>query len=302
MAETEPSAELVSEISAAEPEIIGEPEFEPGSLPENLILIDDEHEAKSWPEPEPEWNTAFGEWGVAWPLHVYIFGTFYAVAFIFAFLCVMAIVKTIKLRKGKLTFSLLIMVILFNASRALSLFIEPYYAYGNVPFLTARIIWSIGLPFLTSSFSLVFLVLLDTTKMDIGPPKFQKVSMILTITVIHIGIVMTSDFIVFYEASAKAMLVVCQALFILYGLVLAIGYMFVGIKMRQNSTAGRLLGEIFHKLLFLSLILLGYFYTFLIFSFCCCFVSFIFFRFGSKVVFTEKIVQVLQTGTRLLQC
>lgn len=239
-------AEPEAEPSSPEPDILGEPEFVgPESEPENLLFgTNDEDRVESWPEPEPEWDAAFNEWGAVWPLHVYFFGTCYAIAFIFAVLCVIAIVKSIKAGKGKLAFSLLVMVIIFNASRALSLFMEPYYAYNNIPFLTSRIIWSIGVPFLTSSFSLVFLVLLDTTKMEIGPPRFQKMSVILTITGIHVGIVLVSDFVVFYEAAAKAMLVICQLLFMIYGMVLAIGYLYVGVKIRQNSSAGQLHGKI----------------------------------------------------------
>ncbi|XP_076109868.1 uncharacterized protein LOC143078786 [Mytilus galloprovincialis] len=240
-AEPESSVEPEPEytLSESEPETTVEPEVEPESLlPESFILINSEPQAEAWPEPEPEWNSAFKEWGVAWPLHVYIFGLCYVLAVVFSAICIAALLKSVKAGKGKLTLSLLLMVIFFSTTRTVSLFTEPYYAYNNIPFLTARIMWSVGLPFLTSSFSLVFLVLLDTTKMDIGPPKFQKFSAILIITAVHLVIVVTSDFVVFYEASAKVMLVLCQIVFLAYGFSLAIGYFYVGFKMRQNCSAG----------------------------------------------------------------
>jgi hypothetical protein len=43
--------------------------------------------------------------------------------------------------------------------------------------------------------------------MDIGPPKFQRFSAISIVTGIHITIVVTSDFVVFYNESSKLLLV-----------------------------------------------------------------------------------------------
>lgn len=243
----EPSAEPeITSISNAEPELSTEPETEPGAFPESFIFLGGTGNiggSNSWPEPEPRWSEAFNDWGAAWPLHIYIFGLFYTFAFIFATVCILSIIKKFKDGKAKLTMALLVMVLLFNVSRAISLFADPYYAFNNIHFILARIIWSVGLPFLTSSFSLVFLVLLDTTKMDIGPPKFQRFSAISIVTGIHITIVVTSDFIVFYNESAKMMLVFCQGIFLSYGLTLAIGYMYVGIKMKQNCAAGSMHGK-----------------------------------------------------------
>lgn len=243
----EPTAEPeITSISNAEPELSTEPETEPGAFPESFIFLGGTGNiggSNSWPEPEPRWSEAFNDWGAAWPLHIYIFGLFYTFAFIFATVCILSIIKKFKDGKAKLTMALLVMVLLFNVSRAISLFADPYYAFNNIHFILARIIWSVGLPFLTSSFSLVFLVLLDTTKMDIGPPKFQRFSAISIVTGIHITIVVTSDFIVFYNESAKMMLVFCQGIFLSYGLTLAIGYMYVGIKMKQNCAAGSMHGK-----------------------------------------------------------
>ena len=249
----EPSAEPeLTSIANAEPELSTEPETEPGAFPESFIFLGGTGNiggSNSWPEPEPRWSEAFNDWGAAWPLHIYIFGLCYTFAFIFATVCILSIIKKFKDGKGKLTMALLVMVLLFNVFRAISLFTDPYFAFNNIHFIIASIIWSVGLPFLTSSFSLVFLVLLDTTKMDFGPPKFQRFSAISIVTGIHITIVVASDFVVFYNESAKVMLVFCQGLFLSYGLTLAIGYLYVGIKMKHNCAAGSMHGKYFNSFL-----------------------------------------------------
>lgn len=221
MSTPEPEPEVTSE---PEPEIKPEPDVEPET---------------AWAEPEPEWSTALSDWGVAWELHVYIFAGCYLLILLLASLSLSYFFKNKQLIKsGKLTVSLLFMVTLFTVLRSLTMFIDPYGTTGIIPGDYFRTLWSLALPGLTASFSMLLLVLLDTTKMSLGPPRFQKLSTLLIFTTCHFGIVVTSDIAFSVCDSCKGMLLFCQILFIVYGALLACGYMYSSVVIYKNCAAG----------------------------------------------------------------
>ncbi|KAK3086616.1 hypothetical protein FSP39_021053 [Pinctada imbricata] len=243
-----PEPEYLFSTSSSEPEYLfsassseTEPYGEPKAEPEPEAVPETEPMSESWPEPGPEWSVAYGEWGVGWPLHIYIFGIIYFILFMAALLLLCAYLSKRKvLHKGKLTVSLLTMTIIFNLCRTISLFGDRYSTNKTFhPFLS-RLLWMLPVPFLLSSFSLVLLALLDSTKFYIGPPRFQKLSSILVFTAFHFTLVLTTDISVYYEPSSKPMLLICQGLFILYGLLLTIGFIYTGLKIRSNCSSGLL--------------------------------------------------------------
>jgi hypothetical protein len=76
----------------------------------------------------------------------------------------------------KTTVALMLMVLSFSLTRFLFLLLDPYYSRGLMPFLVTRLLFSLGLPGFTASFSIMLLILIDTTRLSLGPPKFRKVS------------------------------------------------------------------------------------------------------------------------------
>ena len=52
-------------------------------------------------------------------------------------------------------------------------------------------------------------------------------------------IVISAEMVTFYvnESELKAMLLICQLLFVMYGALVGYGYAYVGLKMRSNLTA-----------------------------------------------------------------
>jgi hypothetical protein len=75
----------------------------------------------------------------------------------------------------KTTVALMLMVLSFSLSRCLFLLLDPYFSRADVPFVLARLLFSLGVPGLTASFSILLLILLDTTRLSLGPPRFRKV-------------------------------------------------------------------------------------------------------------------------------
>ena len=242
---------MTSVSPEAEPDTTSEPV--PETQPEPEPEIPPEPEAKgesAWAEPEPDWPKAFNDWGVAWELHVYIFATCYMVMFVLAAISLTYFLKDkSSLKKGRMTFSLLIMVIIFTLFRGIAMFMDPYGTTDRIPDNFFRMLWSMALPGLTASFSVLLLVLLDTTKMSLGPPKFQKLSTILIFTAGHFAIVIISDIVFTLCNSCKGMLLFCQILFILYGVLLAVGYSYSSVAINKNCTAGTRQGNMLFSIL-----------------------------------------------------
>lgn len=71
--------------------------------------------------------------------------------------------------------------------------------------------FGIGFPYLTSAFSLIHLVFLETVKIQVGPRRTQSVSFVARIVVAHFAILIFSDTVVALEASTEKHLIVCQS-------------------------------------------------------------------------------------------
>ncbi|KAK7114327.1 proline-rich transmembrane protein 3-like [Littorina saxatilis] len=228
-------------LTSAQPEVASggawaEVNAEPDT--ENFAGADPE----SWPEAAPDWNEAKSEWDEAWPVHVYFFASAYLVVSVVAgYFVLISLAQRggSRTSMNKTTIGLNAMIITFAATRALVLFIDPYFSDGVFPFVVARLLWSLGIPGFTASFSIMLLILLDTTKLSLAPPRFQKVGTIGVIWLVHVVVVATTDLLMMYvdEGDVLPLLVICQMLFVLYGALVSLGYGYVGVKMRGNLKA-----------------------------------------------------------------
>lgn len=227
-------------IEMAEPEAEADGEVEPESEAESEIT------GSGYTEPEPNWSLAFDEWGPAWHLHVYIIATAFIVIAIPTGISMTVYIRDRSmLKQGTLTFTLQCLLLYFTLLRALVMFINPYQTADDINDTVFHMMWSFALPGLTASFSVLLLVFLDTTKMTLGPPLFQKLSVLLVFTVCHFVIVVLSDVIcVLFKSACKPMLMFCQSLFILYGALLAVGYFYTAISLHRKCVTGVISGKI----------------------------------------------------------
>ena len=193
-----------------------------------------EPEAEAWPEPGPDWSKAFVEWGAAWEFHVYLFAmiflgfALYATYFIGHGLYV-------GLNQKYLGFCLNVVMLILGFTRAFVLLTDPYHQ-GDIihNVLVMRVLWSLASPCLTSADCLVILALVETAKISLAPQKMQKLSFVLTIIIVHFTIVLVTLLVVSEFVEAKAMLVICQVFFIIWGAILGVGYFVLGYKLDQK--------------------------------------------------------------------
>ena len=94
-----------------------------------------------------------------------------------------------------LKLTLYLTLLFIGCSRAFILFFDPYSSRGILGLLTTYITWSLGLPCVLAALGLLLLVFADATKMNLAPPRFQKLSTVMGAMVFNILIVITTDLI-----------------------------------------------------------------------------------------------------------
>jgi len=239
---TEPRPEKENSGSAqAEPLSVTEATPEGESTPEPRNEPDGAHgesepnaEPETWPEPGPEWSKAFKKWKAAWHVHVYVFATAFLVIGVYAGYYVVLNIYD-GLDNKYLSVSLNAMVFLFGITRAFVLFLDPYHQGDLInAIFVMRLLWSIGGPCLTASDSLIILALIETSRVSIAPPRFQKLGTMLIVVGSHFVLVIVSDTIVSMYMEAKVMILMCQIFFSVWGITLGAGYANLAYKLNKK--------------------------------------------------------------------
>ncbi|XP_023932377.1 uncharacterized protein LOC106170375 [Lingula anatina] len=199
-------------------------------------------EPEVWPEPAPDWPSALQEFDQLWYIHVFLFGACFTLIAVNEIISLASrcrfIVSTERRRLNIMSLTLNALLVVFGLSRSVALYTDPYGAYAMMPFAAVRLLWSVGYPCLTAAFTLVLMVLLETTKKTATTsPAFRKPSVILSFIGAHFVLVICSDVIVYYTVSARVLLLICQIIYCTWGLLLAVGYAHAAMKIRKNLSA-----------------------------------------------------------------
>ncbi|KAJ7360104.1 hypothetical protein OS493_018088 [Desmophyllum pertusum] len=130
--------------------------------------------------------------------------------------------------------------------RSLILFWDPYASSSDttdLQLLIYIISWGISTACITSSFSIMLLIFLETTRTSLGPARLKNLPCLVSITLVHILYLLASDLVVWFHREAKVMIFVCHVTFAVWGLAVSIGYSIAGIRMWRNLKSS--LGEMF---------------------------------------------------------
>ncbi|XP_022796856.1 uncharacterized protein LOC111335249 [Stylophora pistillata] len=201
-------------------------------------MPDDE---KLWPEPAPNWPQAKNVWKWCWPFHVYLFTTL-SFLVVFRSLYVMIKLKKAHVLKKDHRFFMNLLLLVFGSTRAVLFLSNPY---GSDPDVTKTelviciITFGFGTACITSAFSFVLLIILESTRISLVPSKFQNRGFLLGVCIINILYVITSDIIVAHFPVAKAMILVCQVLLAIWGFMIALGFALAGARLWRNLKASR---------------------------------------------------------------
>ena len=213
----------------------GSPRAEDTASPANDSGI---NSAKNtWPEPSPEWSSAIEEWGWMWFAHVYGFGGLFVLMTLYALSSFYRFRKTFFARQKVHLRVMNFTLMTAGFGRCLALFWDPYASRGstsviqNLVLLTA---WGIATACMTSGFSIMLLIFLETTKTKLGPPKLRNLPLLVSITVANIIYLIISDLVVWFYPKAKVMIFVCHVFLAIWGLAIFVGYFVAGVRMWRN--------------------------------------------------------------------
>ena len=195
-----------------------------------------------WPEPFPEWTEAINKWGWVWSAHIYGFGSLFALLTLYAFSSLYRFRKALFARHKVHLRVMCFMLMAAGCGRSLVLFWDPYTssesssAIQNLVVLTS---WGIATACMTSAFSIMLLIFLETTKTRLGPPKLRNVPVLVSITLSNIVYLIMSDLVVWFYPKAKVMIFICHVAYAIWGLAVSVGCSVAGFKMWRNLRSTR---------------------------------------------------------------
>lgn len=187
-----------------------------------------------WPEPGPDWPSAFEAWGKAWDLHVYAFALLYVIIVATSGIAIASDILTNRGIKG-LKLTLHLTLVFFGCCRAIILFVDPYSSRGVLGMFGTYITWSLGFPCVLTALGLLLLVFVDVTKMNLAPPRFQKLSTALGVMVINVFMVLITDLVFLLTQNGFFLVIICEVYFFLLGVILTAGFFLVGLQISDNS-------------------------------------------------------------------
>jgi hypothetical protein len=134
-----------------------------------------------------------------------------------------------------------LLLLVMGCLRAGILFWDPYLSPPKTTalFIFEVTIFGIGSAFSVSAFTILLLILLETTNLRFGPARFKQLRYPLLITLIYVLLFVTSDVVVVYIPEAKMMLLVCQSIYALWGLMVCLGFALSAFKIWQNLRPSR---------------------------------------------------------------
>lgn len=204
------------------------PEPSPETSPEN----DQDH---AFIEPGPDWSSAKEQWQSAWQLHVYFIGIMSAIVAVFSLVSIMRLWQRKNLLSQGYFISLNLLLFVMGTCRAVYFLIDGYNSTGVFHPVLAYCLFNVAFPCLTSAFSILFLALLRSTEVLLMSAKIQKARHLVIIIATHFVVSFATDAIVGMFSSMKMLMLVCQVIFIVWSVVMSVGYMYIFQKLYSAS-------------------------------------------------------------------
>ncbi|XP_068680609.1 proline-rich transmembrane protein 4-like [Montipora capricornis] len=184
-------------------------------------------------EPGPDWPVAKKVWGLAWGMHWIGFGILFGLLAVHSFFALVYVNSRKGFCRKPLFVAINLLLFVLGATRAVYLLLDPYESRQNGvkdPTWMTLLLFGIAYPCLTSSFCFIHLAFLEVANLKIGPSRLQNGKFISAIIAVHFIIVFTAESISSIKPELRALLIVCQSFFILWGLLLSGSFIYSGCK------------------------------------------------------------------------
>ncbi|WAR25816.1 PRRT3-like protein [Mya arenaria] len=210
-----------------------EPEDDVGNEPESEA--GPEFNLEAFAEPGPDWELAKELWQEAWEFHVYFFGLCFVLLGMYCVFGVIRLWTMEHLLSRNYFVTLHLLVILVCILRATYLLIDAYNSTGRFPTVMDYFLYSTVFPCITALFSILFYALLLATRVRVLSQKVQRLSVLLVIISLHFVLSIVTDITVGIFATAPVLIFVCQTVFIVWGLLMFIGYLVIFRKLYKGA-------------------------------------------------------------------
>ena len=171
---------------------------------------------RPWVEPSPNWIKALKKLKWLWELHVYGFAMLFVAVAFYSAVCLIASHKTIFTRQRVHRVVMNLALLVAGFLRSLILFWDPYASSSDttdLQLLFCIISWGISTACITSSFSIMLLIFLETTMTSLGPARLKNLPCLLSITLVNIVYLLVSDLVVWFHPEAKVMIFISHVTF-----------------------------------------------------------------------------------------
>lgn len=180
--------------------------------------------------PSPEWISAKQQWGIAWQLHIYTIGVLFLILAIYTLCSLIRLGNRHNLITRGYFVTLNLVLLLLGTTRATLFLIDAYNSNGIFHSALAHILFNTAFPCLTSALSIEIFALLNTLKLKILPAsssKIQQTGILAAIIVSHFILSFTTDVVIGIYANTFVLIVICQVVFISWGLLLSSAYFYM---------------------------------------------------------------------------
>ncbi|XP_045165929.2 uncharacterized protein LOC123529603 [Mercenaria mercenaria] len=194
-----------------------------------------EFDTDAFAEPGPDWKLAKPIWKEAWEFHVYFYGIAFSVLGLYCLVTLIRLWGMEHLLSKHYFITLHLLVIFVCILRATYLMVDAYNSLGTFPSGLDYFIYSTAFPCLTALFSILFYALLLATRVRVISPKVQNLWVLVFIVSLHFLLSISTDIVVGLFSSASIMIFICQVFFIVWGLLMFVGYLVLFRKLYKGA-------------------------------------------------------------------
>lgn len=194
-------------------------------------------------EPAPKWPEAKEKYEWAWELHyiglacVYIMVALYSLVVVFFIL-----LRRRRLNKQKAmayVYAVHILLVLFGITRAAFLLTDPYELNSDFPLVSTRLLFGLGFPCLTSSYSLLHIGFLEISRVNVYGNKLNRKRFVCAVITLHFVVVIVADTTTALKRETALLLLVCMSFFIFWGFAISISILYSGGKLLRKCKKQR---------------------------------------------------------------
>ncbi|CAG0885011.1 unnamed protein product [Cyprideis torosa] len=184
--------------------------------------------------------------GIYWDVHVYLFGILYLVLAVCTVFCMVRLNSLTKSNTKFSAFVLLVVVLLWSLIKSVDILYDAYNVHSRLPPILSSVLSFIGLPILSSALVIMFFSLLQATRIRLLHPCVQNPVTVAGVITLHCLLAIVSAVVVASSVEGSAMFLVCNLVYLIWSMGLALGFVFVFKKL--YLAAQRIEGEFTQEL------------------------------------------------------